>query len=109
MVLLGFAWSAAVVLALLVPDYRVLVAVAYTPVVLLGASFGWPPGVHLSEAFPWPVVNQFVCIGGGLIWAAAAATGCVGVEHKRRNLLSTSPRSPVFPRAACMDSADIVA
>jgi hypothetical protein len=68
--LLGFAWGAAATLALLIPDYRVLVAVAYTPIVLIGAPFGWPPGVSILDVFPWPVVNQFICIGGGLLWAA---------------------------------------
>lgn len=71
--LLAFAWTAAVALALVTPDYRVLMAVAYAPIVLIGAPFGWPPGVSLLDAFPWPVVNQFVCVGGGLLWAATAA------------------------------------
>src|SRR5918994_5384221 len=71
--LLGFAWGAAATLALLIPDYRVLVAVAYTPIILIGAPFGWPPGVSMLDVFPWPVVNQFICIGGGLLWAATAA------------------------------------
>jgi hypothetical protein len=70
--LLGFAWGAAALLALLIPDYRVLVAVAYTPIILLGAPFGWPPGVSILDVFPWPVVNQFLCIAGGLLWAATA-------------------------------------
>jgi hypothetical protein len=70
--LLGVAWTIALVLALLIPDYRVLMAVAYTPIVLIGEPFGWPPGVSLLDAFPWPVVNQFVCVGGGLLWAATA-------------------------------------
>lgn len=77
--LLAFAWSATTVLALVIPDYRALVAVAYSPIVLLGAPFGWPPGVSLADAFPWPVVNQFVCILGGLAWAATA------VVYKRRS------------------------
>ena len=72
--LLGFAWVAAATLALVIPDYRVLVAVAYTPIVLIGAPFGWPPGVSILDVFPWPVVNQFVCIGDGLLWAATAVT-----------------------------------
>jgi hypothetical protein len=72
LVLLGFAWVAAVTLALLIPDYRVLVAVAYTPIVLIGAPFGWPPGVSILDVFPWPVANQFFCIAGGLLWAATA-------------------------------------
>ena len=70
--LLGFAWVAAAALALLIPDYRVLVAVAYTPIVLIGAPFGWPPGVSILDVFSWPVVNQFVCIGGGFLWATTA-------------------------------------
>jgi hypothetical protein len=77
--LLGFAWVAAATLALVIPDYRVLVAVAYTPIVLLGAPFGWPPGVSILDVFPWPVVNQFVCIAGGLLWAATA------VAYRRRS------------------------
>lgn len=77
-VLQGFAFAAAAVLALLVPDYRVLVALAYTPILLAGAPFGWPAGVNLSEAYPWPVLNQMLCSGGGLLWAAAA------VQYGRR-------------------------
>lgn len=71
-VLLAFAWTAAAVLALVIPDYRVLMAVAYAPILLIGAPFGWPPGVSILDAFPWPVVNQFFCIAGGLVWAATA-------------------------------------
>ncbi len=78
-ILLGFAWVAAATLALLIPDYRVLVAVAYTPIVLIGPPFGWPPGVSILDIFPWPVVNQFFCIAGGLVWAATA------VAYRRRS------------------------
>jgi hypothetical protein len=39
-VLLGFAWGAAAVLALVIPDYRVLMAVAYAPIILIGDPFG---------------------------------------------------------------------
>jgi hypothetical protein len=70
-VLLVFAWTSAVVLSLVVPDYRVLVAVAYAPIFLVGAPFGWPPA-SFFDAVPWPVIDQFVCIGGGLLWAATA-------------------------------------
>lgn len=69
--LLVFAWTSAVVLSLVVPDYRALVAVAYAPIFLVGAPFGWPP-VSFFEAIPWPVIDQFVCIGGGMVWAATA-------------------------------------
>ena len=68
---LAFAWAAAVVLLVVVPDARALVAVAYAPVVVLGAPFGWPPGDYRT-AVPWPVLNQFLCVAGGFAWAAAA-------------------------------------
>ncbi|HEV3496190.1 MAG TPA: hypothetical protein VHA34_07570, partial [Actinomycetes bacterium] len=69
--LLGIAWVACVVLLLVVPDYRVLVAVAYAPLFLVGAPFGWPP-VPFLRAVPWPVVNQVICVAGGVLWGAAA-------------------------------------
>jgi hypothetical protein len=79
-VLLVFAWAVTVVLALAIPDYRVLMAVTYAPIVLIGAPFGWPLGVDLIDAFPWPVVNQFVCIGAGSCgrrrpWPTGAGAG----------------------------------
>ncbi len=70
--LLGFAWGVAAALALAIADYRVLMAVAYAPIILIGAPLGWPPGVSILDAFPWPVVNQFFCIASGLLWAATA-------------------------------------
>jgi hypothetical protein len=69
--LLGLAWLLAVTLALLIPDYRVLVATAYAPIFLVGAPFGWPP-VSFLNAIPWAVLNQFLCIAGGCLWGAAA-------------------------------------
>lgn len=71
---LAFGIAAALVLALLIPDYRLLVLVAYTPVVVLGAPFGFPPETNLLALVTWPVVNQMICIGGGLLWAAASLT-----------------------------------
>src|SRR5687767_7012036 len=41
--LLVFAWGASVALLLVIPDRRVLIAVAYAPIFLIGAPFGWPP------------------------------------------------------------------
>jgi hypothetical protein len=69
--MLAFAWIIAATLVLLIPDYRLLVAVAYAPIFLLGAPFGWPPA-NFFDVITWPVVNQFVCIAGGLCWAGAA-------------------------------------
>jgi hypothetical protein len=69
--LLAFAWTAAVALALVIPDYRGLMGVAYAFVFLVGAPFGWPPA-SFFDAVTWPLVNQFLCICGGLLWAATA-------------------------------------
>jgi hypothetical protein len=49
----------------------VLVFVAYAPVVIVGAPFGWPPGNNLLALLTWPLENQFLCIGGGVVWVAA--------------------------------------
>ncbi len=80
--LTGFAWTMAAGLAVLVPDYRPLLAVVRAPVLLAGAPFGWPEQVSLSEFFPlflpWPVVNQVILIVGGLLWAATA------IAYRRR-------------------------
>ncbi len=71
LVVSGWGWAAAVALLFVVPDYRVLAAVAYAPLYLVGAPFGWPPGSSFFDAITWPLVNQAVAIAGGLVWAAA--------------------------------------
>jgi hypothetical protein len=68
----GVAWVAAVFLGVVLPDYRPLVAVGHIPVLLLGKPFDWPKGVTIAGQLPWPVVNQFVCMLGGALFAAAA-------------------------------------
>jgi hypothetical protein len=72
LVLLVFAWIMAAVLLFVIPDQRVLQAVAYAPLFVVGAPFGWPP-VSFREAIPWPVLNQLILIAGGVLWAATAA------------------------------------
>lgn len=57
--LLVFAWGAAAVLILVIPDYRVLMHIAYAFLLQFGQ-------------LEWPVVNQMICMAGGLLWAAAA-------------------------------------
>ncbi len=69
--LLAFAWLAALVLTVVITDYRVLVAVAYAPLFLFGAPFRWP-SVSYLDAVPWPVLNQVVCMAGGIVWAGTA-------------------------------------
>jgi hypothetical protein len=72
---IGFGVVMAVTLALVIPGHRPLMAVARTPLVLIGAPFGWPPelslGEFLTSMYPWPVINELLLILGGLLWAAA--------------------------------------
>lgn len=69
----AFGLGAAVTLALLIPDYRVFVLVAYTPIALLGAPLGLDPAA-LLEVVNVSMVNQVACIVGGLLWATASLT-----------------------------------
>jgi hypothetical protein len=66
----GFGWTLSVVLLFIIPDYRALMTVAYGIVFLAGAPFDWPPAEY-SEIMTWPVINQFVLVIGGFMWAAA--------------------------------------
>jgi hypothetical protein len=70
--LLVFAWGVCIALLLVVPDRRVLIAVAYAPIFLVGAPFGWPPVNYFEVALPWPVINQALCMVGGFLWAGTA-------------------------------------
>jgi hypothetical protein len=73
-VLTGTGWAVAGTLAVVIPDYRPLLAVVRAPVLVIGAPFGWPKQVRLSQFFdlflPWPVLNQLLFIIGGLLFAA---------------------------------------
>jgi hypothetical protein len=68
----GFCWAAAAGLTVVIPDYRLLVAAGPVPILLAGKLFGWPRGVSVASQLPWPVLNQLVCMLGGLLFAAAA-------------------------------------
>jgi hypothetical protein len=70
--LLAFGALTSFVLAVVVPDYRVLVVVAYALIVLLGAPFGWPPETDLLGAVSWSLVHQFLFILGGVLFAATS-------------------------------------
>ncbi len=65
----------AITLAVVLPGHRPLMAVARTPLVLVGAPFGWPEQLSLGEFFasmyPWPVINELLLIFGGLLWGLA--------------------------------------
>ncbi|MFC4062117.1 hypothetical protein ACFOWE_27765 [Planomonospora corallina] len=66
------AWASTLTLVALIPDGRVLLALAYAPIALIGASWDWPGVDYFAVALPWPVVNMLICLAGGLLWAAAA-------------------------------------
>jgi hypothetical protein len=88
---LVMAWLVAWTLIGLIPDGRILIAVGYAPIFLIGLPFGWPPVNYFEVALPWPVLNLIICLGGGLLWAGAALAfqrrtsdscgGCGRSEH----------------------------
>ncbi|WP_306369485.1 hypothetical protein [Nocardiopsis sp. CC223A] len=65
-------WAAAALLLVFVPDYRVLMGLAYAPVLSAGWLLGMVPGSSVVEVFSWPVLNQLWCMSGGFAWALAA-------------------------------------
>jgi hypothetical protein len=67
--ILAFIGLLTAALLLVVPDYRALVAVGYAPIFLVGLPFGWPDA-NFADAIPWVVLNQLLCIAGGLFWGA---------------------------------------
>lgn len=69
-----FGGVMAVLLLAVVQDARPLTVMAYTPAILVEAPFGWPPvpfGELVAKVFPWPTLNLFLCLVGGVLWVAA--------------------------------------
>jgi hypothetical protein len=67
------AWPLAALLVLVVPDSRLMMGVAYAPLLVVAPVFGWDlGGATFADAWPWPVLNQLVCAVGGLLLATAA-------------------------------------
>ncbi|MBB4913585.1 hypothetical protein [Streptosporangium saharense] len=80
---LFLAWPIAAILVLVVPDSRLMMGVAYTPLMLVLPVFGWDlGGKTLADAWPWPVLNQLLPLLGGLLLASAALA-----YDRRRTLL----------------------
>ncbi|WP_433255998.1 hypothetical protein ACQPYK_16045 [Streptosporangium sp. CA-135522] len=72
-VLRFLAWPMAVLLILVIPDSRLMMGVAYTPLLLVAPLFDLDlGGTTVADAWPWPVCNQLLCVLGGLLLAAAA-------------------------------------
>ncbi|MFC4591387.1 serine/threonine-protein kinase [Sphaerisporangium corydalis] len=93
-ILLGWAWISAAALAIVIPDSRVLMLVAYAPLLLVWVFTGVPGGQSLAEIVPWSRINLFVLVIGGLLWALTA------LAYRRRTL--TGPARPGWaaPEAA---------
>ncbi|MGV9304959.1 hypothetical protein ACWDLG_16425 [Nonomuraea sp. NPDC003727] len=76
------AWPLAAFLVLVVPDSRLMMGVAYTPLLSVAVFLDGPWGqVGLADAWPWPVLNQLLCALGGALLAAAA----VAAQRRRRD------------------------
>ncbi|MFI7593060.1 hypothetical protein [Micromonospora sp. NPDC049359] len=81
--LAGYGWAVAFLLAVVVPDVRVLVILGYLPILIVGAPFGWPP-VDYSDIFNWALFGRFAALLGGLLlagavlaWQRRTAASCV--------------------------------
>ncbi|SCG49352.1 hypothetical protein [Micromonospora humi] len=68
--LLGYGWTVAFVLAVVVPDTRVLITLGYAPILLVGAPFGWPP-VDYADVFTWTLLCKTAAMAGGVLLALA--------------------------------------
>src|SRR4051812_48915911 len=68
--LLACAWVVVAGLLIVVPDSRVLTLAGYTPILIVGAPFGYPP-VPYSQIFTWTMINQLVLFAGGVLMARA--------------------------------------
>jgi hypothetical protein len=75
----AFAWTMAVGLTVVIQDYRPLVVIAYTPIVLISKPFfGWPEGVGWGDLYQPERLNLLMLLLLGVVWALTA------VAHRRR-------------------------
>ncbi|MEU1642538.1 hypothetical protein [Micromonospora zamorensis] len=95
--LAGYGWAVAFVLAVVVPDVRVLVILGYLPILIVGAPFGWPP-VDYADIFNWALFARFVALAGGLLlagavlaWQRRTAAACVGCGRDHTDRGWTTP------------------
>lgn len=87
------AWPIAALLVLVIPDSRLMMGVAYTPLLLVAPVFGWGlGGATFADAWPWPVLNQLVCVLGGLLLTAAALAR---TRHRQRRSWFTPERGRI--------------
>ena len=67
--LLGFGWATAAALLVVVPGTDVLAFAGYSPMLLVGAPFGWPD-VSYAEIFDAPLLFGLWAVAGGLLLGA---------------------------------------
>jgi len=69
--LLGLGWAVVATLVVLVPSAHILAVAGYTPMLLIGAPFGWPADIDYGVIFNWTTANEVWAIVGGLLLAQA--------------------------------------
>ncbi|GAA2263182.1 hypothetical protein GCM10009853_015410 [Glycomyces scopariae] len=75
----AFAWTVAVGLAVGIQDYRTLIVVAYSPIMLIVVPFtGLAGEFQWSDLFTVPRLNLLMCLLAGVAWALTA------VAYRRR-------------------------
>lgn len=75
----AYAWGAAIVLAVGIQDYRVLVVVAYTPIMAVAKLFGmWSNGTDWGDLYLAPRLNLLLCLFAGIGW------GLTAIAYRRR-------------------------
>lgn len=61
------------VLAVVVPDFRLLAGLGYTPILVVGWIVGFARDVSPAEAYSWPWINVLLVTLGGLTLVVAGA------------------------------------
>jgi hypothetical protein len=70
-VLLALGWAVVAALVTLIPSAHILAVAGYTPILLIGAPFGWPSEIDYGVIFDWTTANEVWAIVGGLLLARA--------------------------------------
>ncbi|GIF58432.1 hypothetical protein Air01nite_45270 [Asanoa iriomotensis] len=71
---LGIGWTVVAALVFLVPGAHILAIAGYTPMLLIGAPFGWPDDIDYGVIFNWTTANELCAIAGGLLLGRALLT-----------------------------------
>lgn len=75
----SFAWAMAIGLTVAIQDYRTLIVVAYTPVMIIVKPFtGWADAFAWGDLYLMPRLNLLMCLLAGVAWALTA------VAYRRR-------------------------